>query len=121
MKYRKLYIETLGCPKNFNDSEFATGVLMDAGYKEAPSPEIADFIIVNTCGFIEDAKKESIDKIFEMADNLKTDGKLVVSGCLAQRYAKELFDEMPEAACFVGVNEYGRLNFRWTKQIRIKE
>lgn len=77
---------------------------------EVNSPQDADYVIVNTCGFIEDAKKESIDKIFEMADILKPNGKLVVSGCLSQRYAEELFDEMPEAACFIGVNQYGSID-----------
>lgn len=105
----KYFIETLGCPKNQNDSQFAMGVLEEAGFLEAASPEDADFVIVNTCGFIEDAKKESISRIFEMAERKRQDAKLVVSGCLAQRYAEELSEEMPEAACFVGVHEYGRL------------
>lgn len=64
----KIFIETLGCPKNFNDSEFALGILERAGHKEAERAEDADLILVNTCGFINDAKKESIAKIFEMAE-----------------------------------------------------
>ncbi|MBQ7245779.1 MAG: 30S ribosomal protein S12 methylthiotransferase RimO [Firmicutes bacterium] len=105
----KYHISTLGCPKNQNDSQFAMGVLDDAGFIEVESPEDADFIIVNTCGFIEDAKKESISKIFEMAELKRSDAKLVVSGCLAQRYAEELAEEMTEADLFVGVNEYAKL------------
>ena len=107
---RTFYIETLGCPKNINDSEFAAGVLSEGGYEEVDNPEDADFVIVNTCGFIEDAKKESIDRIFEMADRKGTDAKLVVSGCLAQRYAKELAAEIPEASCFIGVEQYDNID-----------
>lgn len=104
-----VFIETLGCPKNQNDSQFAMGILEEAGFSFVDSPEEADFVMVNTCGFIEDAKKESIDRIFEMASRKKTDAKLIVAGCLAQRYAEELSQEMPEAACFIGINEYHRL------------
>ena len=105
----KVYFETLGCPKNFNDTQAAEAFLIKEGFEIADSPEEADHIIVNTCGFINDAKKESIDKIFEMAE-LKDQGKtLTVSGCLSQRYASELTEEMPEVNLFIGVNDYGRL------------
>ncbi len=105
----KFYIETLGCPKNINDSEYAAGILLENGYQEVDSPDEADFIIVNTCGFIEDAKKESIDKIFEMAERKNGSAKLVVSGCLAQRYGEELSKELPEADCFIGVEQYANI------------
>lgn len=105
----KVYFETLGCPKNFNDTQAAEAFLIKEGFEIADSPEEADHIIVNTCGFINDAKKESIDKIFEMAE-LKDQGKtLTVSGCLSQRYASELTEEMPEVDMFIGVNDYERL------------
>lgn len=105
----KVYFETLGCPKNFNDTQAAEAFLIKEGFEIADSPEEADHIIVNTCGFINDAKKESIDKIFEMAE-LKDQGKtLTVSGCLSQRYAPELTEEMPEVDLFIGVNDYERL------------
>ena len=105
----KVYFETLGCPKNFNDTQAAEAFLIKEGFEIADSPEEADHIIVNTCGFINDAKKESIDKIFEMAE-LKDQGKtLTVSGCLSQRYASELTEEMPEVDLFIGVNDYERL------------
>ena len=105
----KVYFETLGCPKNFNDTQAAEAFLIKEGFEIADSPEEADHIIVNTCGFINDAKKESIDKIFEMAE-LKDQGKtLTVSGCLSQRYASELAEEMPEVDLFIGVNDYERL------------
>ena len=109
----KVYIETLGCPKNFNDTEVAKGCLCEErDFTLADSPEEADIIMVNTCGFINDAKKESIDKILEMSgykERGESEKKLVVSGCLSERYSKELFDEMPEVDCFIGVNEYERL------------
>lgn len=106
----KVYIETLGCPKNFNDTEVAKGSLCrENDFTLAASPEDADIIMVNTCGFINDAKKESIDKIFEMSVYKHAGKKLVVSGCLSERYSQELFDEMPEVDCFIGVNEYEQL------------
>ena len=106
----KVYIETLGCPKNFNDTEVAKGSLCgENDFTLAASPEDADIIMVNTCGFINDAKKESIDKIFEMSAYKHVGKKLVVSGCLSERYSQELFDEMPEVDCFIGVNEYEQL------------
>lgn len=106
----KVYIETLGCPKNFNDTEVAKGSLCgENDFTLAASPEDADIIMVNTCGFINDAKKESIDKIFEMSAYKHAGKKLVVSGCLSERYSQELFDEMPEVDYFIGVNEYEQL------------
>lgn len=105
----KIYIETLGCPKNFNDSQVAAGILEDNNFVMVNSPEESDIIMVNTCGFINDAKTESIERIFDMAA-FKEDGKkLVVSGCLSQRYAQELYEEMPEVDLFIGVNEYEKL------------
>lgn len=105
----KVYFETLGCPKNFYDTENAKGILEDAGFEICDGPETADFVVVNTCGFINDAKTESIERIFDMASAKRDDAKLVVSGCLSKRYSKELFEEMPEADAFVGVNEYEKL------------
>ena len=105
----KVYFETLGCPKNFNDTQAAEGFLLNDGFQLAETPEDADFIIVNTCGFINDAKRESIDKIFEMMDYREDGKKLIVSGCLSQRYSEELAKEMPEVDRFIGVNDYDRL------------
>lgn len=109
MSNKKVFIDTLGCPKNFNDSEFAAGILEENGYEIIDSPEDADIIMVNTCGFINDAKKESIEHIFEMSERRKAGGKLVVSGCLSQRYSEELSKEIPEADCIIGVNQYNKL------------
>ena len=105
----KVYFNTLGCPKNINDSEIAMGNLEEKGFTIVDSPDEADAIIVNTCGFIEDAKKESIDEIFNMADYKGKNKKLVISGCLVQRYADELYKEIPEANGFIGVNDYDKL------------
>ncbi|MEA4923480.1 MAG: 30S ribosomal protein S12 methylthiotransferase RimO [Eubacteriaceae bacterium] len=101
-----IFIETLGCPKNFNDSQVAAGILEDAGHRITGDPEAADAIMINTCGFINDAKTESIDRIFEMADPKKL---IIVSGCLTQRYGEELYKEMPEVDIFLGVNDYEKL------------
>ena len=116
----KLYIETLGCPKNFNDSEGIGGIWEKAGMDLTGELGDADVILVNTCGFINDAKKESIDRIFDMirfkeessralGDEACGDRVLVVSGCLSQRYGSELFEEMPEVDIFLGVNDYEKL------------
>ena len=105
----KVFFETLGCPKNFNDTQAAKGVLMKAGYDIAETAEASDVIVVNTCGFINDAKKESIETIFDMAEYRGAGKKLVVSGCLSERYSDELYEEIPEVDCFIGVNEYDRL------------
>ena len=106
----KIYIDTLGCPKNFNDSELAAGLLEHEGHEIVASPMDAEFIMVNTCSFINDAKTESIGRIFELADYADETGAiLAVSGCLPQRYAEELFEEMPEVDLFIGVNEYQQL------------
>lgn len=105
----RIYFETLGCPKNFNDSQTAEGILETKGYALAASPEKADVIVVNTCGFINDAKTESIERIFDMAAYKDFGKKLVVSGCLSERYADALYEEMPEVDLFIGVNEYEKL------------
>ncbi len=106
----KIYIDTLGCPKNFNDSELAAGLLEHEGHEIVASPLDAEFIMVNTCSFINDAKTESIGRIFELAEYTEETGAiLAVSGCLPQRYADELYEEMPEVDLFIGVNEYQQL------------
>lgn len=105
----KVYMETLGCPKNFNDTQSAKGIMKEAGIELTDDLENSDVMILNTCGFINDAKKESIDRIFELAEYKDCSRKLIVSGCLSQRYAAELTEEMPEVDCFIGVNEYERL------------
>lgn len=104
----KILIETLGCPKNFNDSERAAAILKKAGYEITGSAQEADVIMVNTCGFIDDAKRESIERIFDMVE-VKEDKILIVSGCLSKRYGDELFEEIGEVDIFIGVNDYENL------------
>ena len=103
----KIYIETLGCPKNAVDSEMTSGLLEKNGHEMVDSPEESEVILVNTCGFINDAKQESIDTILELSKFKEHHCKLLmVSGCLGERYGKELYDEIPEADVVMGVNDY---------------
>lgn len=105
---RKVHFISLGCPKNLVDSEIMIGSLLKADYQVVQNPEEAETVIVNTCGFIEDAKKESLSTIFEMSE-LKESGKLqqlVVAGCLTQRYKDKLVEDLPEADVFVGSGEF---------------
>src|SRR5581483_8742882 len=110
-KTPKVGFVSLGCPKNLVDSEVMLGTLSGQGYSITPRKEDADIIVVNTCGFIDSAKKESIDTILEMAE-LKTQGnckKLVVAGCLAERYRSEIQKEIPEIDFIFGPDELGRI------------
>jgi ribosomal protein S12 methylthiotransferase len=98
---------SLGCPKNLVDSEVMMGQLKANGFELTADAHDADTIVVNTCGFIEDAKKESIDAILEAA-SLKNNGKarrIVVAGCLVERYRDELKAEMPEVDAFIGTSQ----------------
>ena len=109
---KKVYIRTLGCEKNTVDSENAARLLTDAGCVIVNGPENADVLLVNTCGFIGDAKKQSIEAIFELNEVKGSSGGnklLIVSGCLTQRYASELEKELPEADYILGVNDYDKL------------
>ncbi|KYG68906.1 ribosomal protein S12 methylthiotransferase RimO [Bdellovibrio bacteriovorus] len=104
----KVHFISLGCPKNLVDSEIMAGTLMKDGYQVVGEAEEADTVIVNTCGFIEDSKKESIQRILDMSD-LKQEGKIkkvVVAGCLTQRYKDDLVEGLPEADLFVGSGEF---------------
>ena len=102
---------SLGCSKNRVDSENLLGFLSEKGYPIVADPAEADIIFVNTCGFIEPAKVESIDTIFEMAQYKQTGRlqKLFVTGCLSQRYSGDLAAEMPEVDGFLGVKDYDRI------------
>lgn len=108
----KVHFVSLGCPKNLVDSEIMAGTLLKDGFSVVNEAEEADTVIVNTCGFIEDSKKESIQKILEMTD-LKEQGKLkkvVVAGCLTQRYKSDLVNELPEADLFIGSGEFQNIS-----------
>ena len=101
---------SLGCAKNQTDAEIMLGLLDGEGHKIVSDPESADIIIVNTCGFIESAKQESIDTILEMAQYKQTRLKiLIVSGCLAERYHDEIKKELPEVDAIVGVGDYDKI------------
>jgi ribosomal protein S12 methylthiotransferase len=106
-----VHLISLGCPKNTADSELMLGALVRAGFEITADPERAQVLLVNTCAFIEAAKKESIDAILAAAEVKKNgDGKrLVVAGCLSQRYGVELRDQFPEVDVFVGTGDFLRL------------
>ncbi len=104
-----VWLTTLGCAKNQVDSDKVTGMLTSAGYAEAPSPDTADVVMVNTCGFIEPARRESVDTILELAGEKRDDASLVVIGCMAQRYEHELADALPEADAVIGLDRYPEL------------
>lgn len=107
-KGKKVALVSLGCPKNLLDSEVMLGQLLAQGYELTVDPVAAEYLIVNTCGFIQSAKEESIEHILEMAE-LKTrypGKKLVVAGCLAQRYGSDLLQELPEVDALVGTGHF---------------
>jgi ribosomal protein S12 methylthiotransferase len=108
---RTIHFVSLGCPKNRVDSEVMLGVAGGAGFKHVDDAAEAEIIVVNTCGFIGEAKKESIDAIFEMAHHKETGAckRLVVAGCLSQRHPEELAREMPEVDHFLGSSDMMKL------------
>ena len=108
---KKIGFVSLGCPKNLVDSEVMMGQLKEAGYEITNNAEEAETLVVNTCGFIESAKAESIEAILE-ATNAKAEGKakrVVVAGCLVERYRDDLMKELPEVDAFIGTNELNRI------------
>jgi ribosomal protein S12 methylthiotransferase len=108
---KKVALVSLGCPKNLLDSEVMLGKLYEQGYTLTVDPVEADYLIVNTCGFIQSAKEESIAHILEMAQiKAQYPGKkLVVAGCLAQRYGGELLQELPEVDALVGTGHFQQM------------
>jgi ribosomal protein S12 methylthiotransferase len=101
----RYWIETLGCPKNHVDSEKLAGLLESQGYFEAPSPELADLVVANTCAFIEAAREESIETVLDLADRKLEGSRLVVTGCMAERYGDELALALPEVDLVAGFGE----------------
>lgn len=104
---KTFYLHRLGCPKNDVDADYISGYLQSLGLAETDNPEFADLVIVNSCGFIQSAKEESIGAVLSLA-RLKQDSdgkKLVMTGCLSQRYADELHLEMPELDGIIGLND----------------
>lgn len=99
-------ISHLGCEKNRIDSEHMIGLLVEAGYHVDANEELADYVIVNTCSFIEDARKESVRTLVELAEANK---KIVISGCMAQHFQQQLLEELPEAVALVGTGDYQKI------------
>lgn len=109
---KKICLISLGCPKNLVDAEMMLGFLKKDGFDFTARPEEGDVIVVNTCGFVEDSKRESIGQILEMA-KYKEEGRckvLVATGCLSQRYSEQLSREMPEVDLFIGTGEFDKLS-----------
>jgi ribosomal protein S12 methylthiotransferase len=107
----KIGFVSLGCPKNLVDSEVMMGEVVAGGHELTPHPEEADVIVVNTCSFIDPAKQESVDTILEMAEFKKTGRakKLIVAGCLVERYRSDIRRQLPEVDAIVGTNELDRI------------
>jgi ribosomal protein S12 methylthiotransferase len=106
---RRFHIETLGCPKNVVDSDKIVGTLFADGLERANGVEDADLVVVNTCAFIEAARQESIDAVLALADAKRDGARLVVTGCLAERYGDELATALPEADAVLGFAQEGSI------------
>ncbi|ADW19097.1 SSU ribosomal protein S12P methylthiotransferase [Desulfobulbus propionicus DSM 2032] len=108
---KTLYIVSLGCPKNLVDSEVMLAALEQSGYAVVDDPDQASVLLINTCGFIRPAVEEAIDTIFELAAYKEQNPhqKLVVTGCMVQRYGSELLNELPEVDLFVGLDDFPRI------------
>ncbi len=120
---KKVGFVSLGCPKNLVDSEVMMGQLKEAGYEITNNADEANIVVVNTCGFIESAKAESIEAILE-ATSAKAAGKnqrVVVAGCLVERYRDDLIKELPEVDAFIGTNEIGRILEAADEKVNFKE
>src|SRR5436309_9027239 len=103
----KIGLVSLGCPKNLVDSEVMLGLAQEAGHQLTRDTETADVLVINTCAFIDSAKQESIDTILEMAQHKKegTCRRLIVTGCMAERYRDELRREIPEIDAVLGTGD----------------
>jgi ribosomal protein S12 methylthiotransferase len=107
----KVGFVSLGCPKNLVDSEVMMGILAREGYELTPRADEAEILVVNTCSFIESAQKESVDAILEMAEHKKFGAakKLIVAGCLVERYRNQILEQVPEVDAVVGTGEVERI------------
>lgn len=107
----KIYLHSLGCSKNLVDSENMLGILIEKNYQIVEFADKADYIIINTCSFINDAKEESIDAILEAVNIKEKNGAvIIVAGCLSQRYGNELFKEIPEIDILIGTSRYNDID-----------
>ena len=116
---RKISLISLGCAKNLVNSEQMLYLLSEAGYTLVPEPDGADAVIINTCGFIDAAKSEAIDTVLEMAELKKAGklGKIIVTGCLAERYQDTVIQELPEIDAVLGVGSFGDIVEAVTKAL----
>src|ERR1700693_768925 len=107
----KIGFVSLGCPKNLVDTEVMMGHLAERGHQLTAQPGDAEVLVVNTCSFIDPAKQESIDTILEMAEYKKSGRarKLIVAGCMVERYRDEIRDQLPEVDALVGTNELSKI------------
>ena len=99
---QRFYLESLGCPKNDVDSDKIIGTLLADGLVQTDDASQADLVVVNTCAFIEDARRESIDTVLELSNQKKSGARVVVTGCMAERYGSELAESLPEADHIAG-------------------
>jgi ribosomal protein S12 methylthiotransferase len=106
---KSFFLTSLGCAKNTVDSEAMEQLLLASGHRRAASPAEADLLIVNTCGFIESAKQESIDTLLELGSEKRADQKLIATGCLVERYPRDLAAELPTIDAFVGARNWASL------------
>lgn len=110
---KKIYMHSLGCSKNLVDSEHMIGILKKKGFKTTDYADKADYIIINTCSFISDAQQESVDAILSAADiknQVNKKAKIIVTGCLAQRFGDELAKEIPEVDIIVGTSGFEKID-----------
>jgi ribosomal protein S12 methylthiotransferase len=116
---QRYWLETLGCPKNQVDSDKLAGTLEADGYLAASGPQSADLVVVNTCAFIEAARQESIDTVLALADRRRHGARLVVTGCMAERYGAELADALPEVDLVAGFGVPVTLRAKTDRAIRV--
>ncbi|MFN8015610.1 MAG: 30S ribosomal protein S12 methylthiotransferase RimO [Acidimicrobiia bacterium] len=121
MNHKLFYIETLGCAKNAVDSEKAAQGLIEDGYTPTDKVEEADVVVVNTCAFIDQARQESIETTLELSSTKKQNAKLVVTGCMAQRYEDELKASLPEVDAVIGFDNEANIASVLFEPLQIKK
>ncbi len=109
LRKNKIHLTSLGCARNLVDSEVMLGILLKAGYQPTPELEDADFLIVNTCGFLEEARQESCDTIDALLTHRKEGAKVIVTGCMVQKYGPEIRSRFPEVHYFLGSGDMEKI------------
>jgi ribosomal protein S12 methylthiotransferase len=118
---RRFWVETLGCPKNQVDSDKLTGALVADGLVPASAPEDADLVVVNTCAFIEEARQESVDTVLALAAGRRDGARMVVTGCMAERYGDELAAALPEVDAVAGFSTAVAVTLGRTRGLEVPE